>query len=257
MIGIKNLFFGVFLVSLLGGCTSVSQDKVEKVFQTNSANSMKQDYKELGKQLIYLKDRLDKRNPNAYNRTISNAIYTQINNLTNGVSLKFNNVKLNSYKEYLQIAFSKVDIQNRNDFLILGIYKEMYEAYDIRNGHQLTALTYNKQKLQNLYQNLQIVKWKLSTARNSKDEYLFLTWQNNWQIELEAALKQNQIHTYEDILNLRSIKDGHESLLSQSNASFEVILTSMISRVKISLETIGVEPVDVGIDTMKAMFIFL
>ncbi len=61
----------------------------------------------------------------------------------------------------------------------------------------------------------------------------------------------------EDILNLRSIKDGHESLLSQSNASFEVILTSMISRVKISLETIGVEPVDVGIDTMKAMFIFL
>lgn len=257
MIGIKNLFFGVFLVSLLGGCTSVSQDKVEKVFQTNSANSMKQDYKELGKQLIYLKDRLDKRNPNAYNRTISNAIYTQINNLTNGVSLKFNNVKLNSYKEYLQIAFSKVDIQNRNDFLILGIYKEMYEAYDIRNGHQLTALTYNKQKLQNLYQNLQIVKWKLSTARNSKDEYLFLTWQNNWQIELETALKQNQIHTYEDILNLRSIKDGHESLLSQSNASFEVILTSMISRVKISLETIGVEPVDVGIDTMKAMFIFL
>ncbi|MFA6789509.1 MAG: hypothetical protein WCR15_07485 [Arcobacteraceae bacterium] len=245
------------MVFLFAGCTSVSQDRVERVFQTNSANSMKKDYKELSKQLIVFKDKLDKRNPSAYNRTISNAIYTNMNNSTNGVTLKFNNVKLNSYKEYLQMAFSKIDIQNRNDFLVLGLYKEIYEAYDIRNGHQLTALTYNKQKLQNLYQNLQIVKWKLSTGRDAKDEYLFLTWQNNWQIELETALKQNQIHTYDDILNLRSIKEGHESLLSQSNASFEVILTSMISRVKTSLETIGVEPVDVGIEAVKTMFIFL
>jgi hypothetical protein len=245
------------MVSFFGGCTSVSQDRVERVFQTNSANSMKKDYKELSKQLIVFKDKLDKRNPNAYNRTISNAIYTNMNNSTNAVSLKFNNVKLNSYKEYLQMAFSKTEIQHRNDFLVLGLYKQIYEAYDIGNGHQLTALSYNKQKLQNLYQNLQIVKWKLSTARNAKDEYLFLTWQNNWQIELETALKQNQIHTYDDILNLRSLKEGQESLLSQSNASFEVTLTSMISRVKISLETIGVEPIDVGIDTMKVIFIFL
>lgn len=257
MKGIKNLFFGLFFMLLLMGCASVSPEKVEKVFQTDSANSMKQDYKELRKQLIFLKDRLDKRNPNAYNRTISNAIYTQINNLTNGVSLKFKNVKLNSYKEYLQMAFSKVNIQNRNDFLILGMYKEIYEAYDIKSGHQITALSYNKQKLQNLYQNLQIIKWKLSTAKNANDEYLFLTWQNNWQIELETALKQNKIKTYDDILNLKSIKEGHESLFSQSNPSFEVIISTMINRVKISLETIGVEPVDVGIDTLRAMFLFL
>lgn len=257
MQSIRNLFFGIFFVAFLSGCASVSQDKVEKVFQTNSANSMKQDFKELTKQLITLKDRLDKRNPNAYNRTISNAIYTHLSNGKNAVSLKFNNVKLNTYKEYLQMAFSKESIQYRNDFLILGMYKEIYEAYEIKSGHQLTALAYDKQKLQNLYQNLQIIKWKLNTAKSAKDEYLFLTWQNNWQIELETALKQNQIHTYEDILNLRSIKEGHESLFSQSNPSFEVILTSMISRVKTSLETIGVEPVDVGIDTLKAMFIFL
>jgi hypothetical protein len=199
---------------------------------------------------------LDKRNPNAYNRTISNSIYTNIGNLTNGVSLKFNHVPLNTYKDYLQIAFSKLNIQNRNDFLILGLYKEMYSAYDVKEGHQVTALSYDKKKLENLYQNLQIIKWKISNDKDANGEYLFLTWQNNWQIELERALKQNKIKTYEDIMNLHSIKDGHETLFSQSNTSFEVVLTSMISRVKRSLETVGGEPIDVGIEALT-IFIFL
>jgi hypothetical protein len=217
---------------------------------------MKQDYMELGKQLIVLKDKLDKRNPNAYNRSISNSIYTNMNNLTNNVRLKFNHVPLNTYKDYLQIAFSKLDVQNRNDFLILGIYKEIYDAYDVKEGHQITALTYDKKKIKNLYQNLQILKWKLSNDKNARGEYLYLTWQNNWQIELERALKQNQIQTYEDIMNLYSIKEGRESLFSQSNTSFEVVLTSMISRVKTSLETLGEEPIDIGIEAMT-IFIFL
>lgn len=253
---IKNICCALMLISLFSGCGTVQPERVEKIFQTNSANSMKKDYKDISKQLIVLKDKLDKRNPNAYNRTISNAIYTNINNLTNGVSLKFNQVPLNSYKDYLQIAFSKLDVQNRNDFLILGLYKEMYDAYDVKEGHQITALTYNKKKLQNLYQNLQIIKWKINNDKNANGEYLFLTWQNNWQIELEHALKQNQIQTYEDIMNLYSIKEGKESLFSQSNTSFEVVLTNMINRVKISLETVGGEPIDVGIEALS-IFIFL
>lgn len=254
---IKNVCLSVLLISLFSGCISATQERVEKLLQTNSANTMKKDYVEVTKELILLKDKLDKRNPSAYNKEIANEIYTQINNLTNTVDLKYETLPLNSYKDYLQIAFSKFDIKNRNDYLILGLYKEIYDAYDIQNGHQLTALTYDKDKLLNLYQNLQILKWKLSTARDAKDEYLYLTWQNNWQIELEKRLKQKEIKTYDDILNLKYIKEGKESLFSQSNTSFEVILTTMINRVKGSLETLGVEPVDVGLEVVKTVFIFL
>jgi len=251
-------FFGLIVFGLLfSGCISATQERVEKMLQTNSANSMKKDYTQITKELIVFKEKLDKRNPSAYDKDFSNQIYTEINNLTNTRNLAYENIQLHTYKEYLQIAFSKFEIKNRNDYLILGLYKEIYDAYDIQSGHQITALTYDKNKLQNLYQNLQILKWKLNTARDVKDEYLFLTWQNNWQIELEKRLKQKEIKTYDDILNLKYIKEGKETLFSQSNMSFEVLLSSMMYHVKNSLETLGVEPVDVGLEAVKTMFIFL
>lgn len=257
MLRIRNLCVFILFVLFFSGCISQTQNRVEKLLQTNSANSMKKDYTEVTKQLIVLKDKLDKRNPSAYDKEMANAIYTQINNLTNTINLTYGTLPLNSYKDYLQIAFSKFEIKNRNDYLIMGLYKEIFDAYDIQNGHQITALSYDHDKLQNLYQNLQILKWKLSTARDAKDEYMFLTWQNNWQIELEKRLKQKEIKTYDDILNLKYIKEGKESLFSQSNTSFEVILTTMINRVRGSLETLGVEPVDVGLEVVKTVFIFL
>jgi len=254
---IRNIGFIIVLISFFSGCISATQDRVEKLLQTNSANSMKKDYTGITKELIVLKDKLDKRNPNAYNKVVANQMYSELNNLTNTLFLSYEKTKLNSYKEYLQIAFSKFEIQNRNDYLILGLYKEVYDAYDIKNGHQVTALTYDKEKLQNLYQNLQILKWKLNHARDAKDEYLFLTWQNNWQIELEKRLKQKEIKSYDDLLNLKFIKEGKESLLSSSNSSFEVILTTMMNRVTNSLEILGVEPVDVSLDVLKTVFMFL
>jgi hypothetical protein len=257
VITVRNIFFGIVAVVLFSGCISATQERVEKMLQTNSANSMKKDYTQITKELIVFKDKLDKRNPSAFDKTVSNQMYTEINNLTNTLNLPYENIQLHTYKEYLQIAFSKFEIKNRNDYLILGLYKEIYDAYDIQSGHQITALTYDKNKLQNLYQNLQILKWKLSHAKDAKDEYLFLTWQNNWQIELEKRLKQKEIKTYEDILNLKYIKEGKETLFSQSNMSFEVLLSSMMYHVKNSLETLGVEPVDVGLEAVKTMFIFL
>ena len=257
MATIRNIGFIIVLISFFSGCISATQDRVEKLLQTNSANSMKKDYTGITKELIVLKDKLDKRNPNAYNKVVANQMYSELNNLTNTLFLSYEKTKLNSYKEYLQIAFSKFEIQNRIDYLILGLYKEVYDAYDIKNGHQVTALTYDKEKLQNLYQNLQILKWKLNHARDAKDEYLFLTWQNNWQIELEKRLKQKEIKSYDDLLNLKFIKEGKESLLSSSNSSFEVILTTMMNRVTNSLEILGVEPVDVSLDVLKTVFMFL
>jgi hypothetical protein len=230
---------------------------LERFLQTNAANSIKKDYVDITKQLLLFKEKLDLRNPKAYDKTLSPKLYSQIDNLTDEITLPFFNTPVNNYKEYLQIAFSKTNIQNRNDFLILGLYKHIYDAYDIAKGHQLTAFSYDEHKLQTLYQNLQILKWKITTNKDIDENYLFLTWQNNWQIELQKRLKNGENITFEDLQELKFIQEGKETLFSKSNSSFEILLTNMTNRVKSSLETLGVEPVDVGLDALKTMFIFL
>lgn len=246
----------VLLVSLFSGCVS-TQDRIESLLQTSAATVIKNDYKNIAQQLIVFKDKLDKRNPKSYDKELAPLMYTQINELENKINLKYGSNEIGSYKEYLQIAFSKTDIQNRDDYLILGMYKLMYDAYDIQDGHRVSAFSYNEEKLQRLFHNLQILKWKIKTAKDLKEEYLFLTWQNNWQIELEKRVRKGEKPTFEELQNLEYIKNNKESLFSSSNTSFEVILTQMIQHVKNSLETLGVEPVDMGIEAIKSVFIFL
>lgn len=257
MVLLKQIIFAGLFISLFSGCYSATQDRVEKLLQTDAANIIKNDYKSVVKQLVIFKEKLDKRNPKAYSKTNAPIIYTQLDNLQNTFNLKYANNDLVKYKEYLQIAFSKSEVEHRNDYLVLGLYKLIYDAYDIEEGHQITALSYDEEKLQRLYQNLQILKWKIKTDRDLNNDYLFLTWQNNWQIELEQKLKKGQEPTYEDLKNLKFIKDKKESLFSASNTSFEVLLTIMSQRVQNSLETMGVEPVDLGIEAVKSVFLFL
>lgn len=254
---LKQVFFLGLVVSLFTGCFSSTQDTVEKFLQTNSANIVKNDYKHVIKELIVFKEKLDKRNPQAYSKEHEQTIYAQMGNLKNDFNLKYGYINLVKYKEYLQIAFSKTDVENRNDYLILGLYKLIYDAYDIQDGHQITALTYDEEKLQRLYQNLQILKWKIKTARDLSNNYLFLTWQNNWQVELEKRIAHGEKLSYEQMQELKFIKEKKESLFSSSNTSFEVLLTVMSQRVENSLETMGVEPVDLGLDAVKSVFLFL
>lgn len=254
---LRNISLWVLMVAFFSGCFSSTQERVEKLLQTTAANSIKNDYQHIMKNVIIFKDKLDKRNPNAYNKTDSNTIYTQIDTLQNTFNLKYANNDLVKYKEYLQIAFSKANVEYRNDYLVLGLYKLVYDAYDIAQGHQLTAFGYDEEKLQKLYQNLQILKWKIKTARDLNNNYLFLTWQNNWQIELEKKIERGEKPSYEDLQNLHYIKTQKETLFSASNSSFEVLLSVMGLQVKNSLETMGVEPVDLGIETMKSIFLFL
>lgn len=257
MVLLKQIIFAGLVISLLGGCYSATQDRVEKLLQTDAANIIKNDYKSVVKQLVAFKDKLDKRNPKAYSKTNAPIIYTQLDNLQNTFNLKYANNDLVKYKEYLQIAFSKSEVENRNDYLVLGLYKLVYDAYDIGSGHQMTAFGYDENKLQRLYQNLQILKWKLKTARDLNNEYLFLTWQNNWQVELEKRVQRGEKLSYEELQNLEYIKNDKETLFSASNNSFEILLTVMAVRVKNTLETMGVEPTDLGIEAVKSIFLFL
>ncbi|AXH11658.1 hypothetical protein [Halarcobacter bivalviorum] len=252
--GFKSFLLIILFTLFFTGCMP-KQDDVKNVFQSDSANIIKRDYQKSQKLLISFKQKLDKRNPKAYDKALEQKIYDLIINSEKTLHLKYKNRILENYKDYLQLAFSKDFISARNDYLILGLYYSLYEAYDIKSGHKIIALEYEKEKLHKLHKNLQILKWKIKVDRDLNNEYLFLTWQNNWQIELEKKLNNNEEISYDDIKNLAFIKNGKENLLSRSNFTFEVILTQMIYNVENSLYALGEEPKKLALDAVFFLFI--
>ena len=102
-----------------------------------------------------------------------------------------------------------------------------------------------------------MIKWKIRTAKDTNDNFLFITWQNNWQIELHEKVKKGINPTWEVLENLPSIKNGKESLFDHSNPNFEILLNHMIAHVKNSARTIGDEPVDIGLNAMISLVLFL
>ncbi len=65
----------------------------------------------------------------------------------------------------------------------------IFDAYKMDEKHQFSAIEYDKEKMIKLYEYLQIVRWKIRTAKDDKENYLFNTWQNNWQLELAKKYK--------------------------------------------------------------------
>lgn len=254
MVNIVKIVFLTILLLSFSGCIP-KQDDVKEVFQTNAATIIKHDYKRILQHLKEFKTKLDSRNPSSYDKKISKKIYNLIDSSDKIFLLKYKNIVLDNYKDYLQLAFSKDDISARNDYLVLGLYYMVYEAYSLDNQHKLLAMQYNIQKLQNLYKNLHVIRWKIKVDRDLNDKYLFLTWQNNWQIELEKKYKEKSF-TSEDIKNLEYIKNKKETIYSHSNFSFEVLLTQMIDATANSIRALGDEPRDLGVSAFK-MFIFL
>ena len=51
--------------------------------------------------------------------------------------------------------------------------------------------------------------------------------------------------------------NDEDSILGYSNFSYEVLLTQMINRVEKSLDTLGIEPEEIALETLKGIFIFL
>lgn len=246
----------IFTMFIFTACLP-KQNDVENFFQSSDATNIKNDYKASLKLLLNLKEKLDKRNPNSYDKNLAPNIYRQISDLSTSVKLKYNKKDLASYKEYLQLAFSKTKIENRNDYLILGLYYLIYELYEIKDGHQITSYAYDSKKIQKLYHNLQIVKWKIKTAKDLDSNYLFLTWQNNWQVQVDKELKKGLLLNEINFENLEYIKNKKESVLSPSNFSFEVILTQTLNRTKNSLEILNVNITEMGLDAIKTIFLFL
>lgn len=244
----------------LSGCTTTTtpQEKMSEVLQSHGATTLNQDYKKIIEELITYKEKLDLRNPNSYSKGAQNYIIHEMRYSKNTIRMKYNGTYLKSYDDYLRIAFDKnSNVPDRNDFLILGLYKLIWESYKVKEGHQITTLSYDQKTFEKLYYYLEVIKWKIKTTKDINGNYLFLTWQNNWQVELQQKLKSGQTPTWEMINTLSSIQARKESIFDPSNFNFDILLSQIIFHVKNSAKIIGNEPVDIGIDAMISLVLFL
>lgn len=251
--GIKK-FRIIFLISLsilFQACT-FDKTNIKSVAQTNSANQIENYKNEILKSLINYKKKLDLRNPNAYNKEIQSSINHQIILNQNYINLIQNGKKLETYNEYFYYAFSKEKINNRNDLLIIGLYKLVFKAFSMDKDHQFSAVQYSQYDMLKLYEYLQVVRWKIRTAKDENGEYLFNTWQNNWQLELAKRYKGD----YNIINNLAYISQNKESIYDHSNFTFEIVLSKILTNVEHSLKKINIEPYEMGVSALKS-FIFI
>jgi len=243
-------FFIILVIFSLQGCSQTSFT-VRKIIATENAIQMEKNHKEITSLLIKYKQNLDKRNPKAFNKTWQKSI---LGNMYKQKNISLYDFKDN-YNKYLKRAFStKIDVKNRNDLLIVGLYKLLYSSYGIYNN-KYTALSYKMDNLKEFSRVLQIVKWQIKHKKDLNNNYLFLTWQNNWQIELFKKTKRKKPN-YNLIKNLVYIKNNKESVFDSSNMLFETILSKILYINNNSIKRLGGEPNELTIEAIK-IFVFL
>lgn len=252
-----KIILTLFLLLSFNGCIT-NQEKLSETLQSHGATLLHRDFKKIGEYLLVYKEKLDLRNPKAFSPKEKYTILHEIQNGQNGLRITYNDVKLHTYDDYLRVAFDPSPlITDRNDFLILGLHKLFYTTYEIEKGHRVTTLSYQQEAFKKLYYYLEVIKWKIRTAKDSNGNYLFVTWQNNWQMELNTLLKKDSSPSWSAINNLPSIRNRKETLFDPTNFNFEILLNHMIAHTKNSARVVGDEPIDIGIEAMVSVVLFL
>ena len=245
---VKTLLITFLLLSFNACSTKEDKSFVQSVFQTNGASAVREHTNFLMKSLLNYYEKLNKRNPSFYSKENFNAIKNSLEKSTNTIKLPLVD-KTNSYKDYLNIAFDKKYVKDRNDYLILGIYKMFYWAYDMQRSHTLTTIQYETDKIQEANKMMQIIQYKIQTSRDTDGNYLFLTWQRAWQVDALKKINNNQ--------NVDFNAYTKEQLLYKSNMSYQVISSKMIFTLQESLRYLGVEGTSLSAQAIKSVFMFL
>jgi len=248
---VTNTFLIIFLVLILSGCSTKDEDDfVKSIFQTNGATAVRAHKDKLKNLLLTYRTKLNKRNPNYYSKKYEKEIIDEIKHSTLNVSLELLKGETNTtYKDYLNIAFSSSSIKNRNDYLVMGIYKLLYWAYSIQREHTITTMQYDVEKLQEANKMMQVIQYRIQTAKDKNGNYLFITWQRPWQIEVTKDINKNKI------INLD--KYTKKQLLYHSNMSFQIISSSMILTLQETLAYLGAEVTNLSRSALKSFLIFL
>lgn len=243
-------FIWLIIITLFfNACSNSSNIKVSDLLQTENAKHIKNHHKDIISLLLEYKTKLDKRNPKNFDKALDPLLRKNIK--------EFNNINLYSkhhkdyknYAQYLNYAFSKERKINRNDYLIVGLYKMFFYAFKMKERHKVTALSYDIKIFQNIYKNLQVVLWKIKHNKDNRGDYLFLTWQNNWQVQLSQKLKVDPNYRL-NIVELSYLEQKKESLLDPSNSSYEIIISKMLLHLNQSIKLLGAEPEEVAFDAI-------
>lgn len=250
----KYLF--IVILFLFTGCSNI-QEKIKNTIQSENATHIRDNYKELTQLLLEYKVKLDKRNPKAFSKNLNQIFKENIRNNTDKMHLYIHSsIPLKQYQDYLNYAFDKnAQVKYRDDYLVIGIYKMFYKAFNMDSKYKLTALSYDVKELQKAYKNLQIIQWRIKFSKDKNNNFLFLTWQNNWQIELSKKLAHEKLESIK-LNELQYIKSKQESLLGPSNNSFEVITSKMLLYFENTLRSLDTEPEELSTTTiMSVLFI--
>ncbi len=250
--------FAFLLILFINGCATKDSSFVNRVFQTNGASLMQEYFVTLDKMLLQLGVKLKKRNGEIFSKDMLLYLKNDMRNSTDTISLPLvHTMNETSFKEYLKIAFSKDKIKDRGDYLLVGLYKMFYWSFEAKSFHKFSAMQYEGNKLQEAYEILQAIAWKIKVAKDKNDNFLYLTWQNNWQVELQKRLQRGEKLSVKLIKSLKYIKNKKESLLSSSNLSFEALFAKMLFIYERALKTVGVEPKSLGADALRSIFLML
>ncbi len=235
----------------ISGCSTKEDDSfVQSIFQTNGAAAVRMHTKILKESLLKYKVKLDKRNPSFYSKKDSLKINNEIKNSTDNLVLELlKNKSKATYKDYLNIAFSDSYVKNRNDYLIVGIYKLLYWAYTIERTHTITTMQYDVEKIQEANKMMQIIQYRIQKATDKDGNYLFITWQRPWQIEALKKINKDKVVDFNSYTK--------EQLLYHSNMNFQVISSSMIFTLQETLRYLGAEATNLSAQAIKSVFIFL
>ena len=229
------------------GC---SQKDVHAVFQSNGASIVREHTIVLQRLLLRYYDKLNKRNPRYTTKLESIPVVYDINNRTNNATLPLLNDKKDAtYKDYLNVAFSREHVKNRNDYLIAGIYKMFYWAYSIDRPHTVTTLQYESEKIQEANKMMQIIQYRVENEKDVHGNYLFLTWQRQWQIDVLKSIYTNKV------VDLNKYKK--EELIKSSNMNFRITSEGMIFTLQESLRYLGAESTNLGTAAISSVFMFL
>jgi hypothetical protein len=224
---------------------------VERSIQSNGATQIHDYLLDIDNLLNQLRVKLNKRNPSNFNPKFARSIELMLTRHDPALFID------NSYPtaiEFLEHALHQESTPDRNDLLIIGLYKLFEEHYQRNTGFIATAFHYDIQALKKIHRQLQVIFWKIKTAKDKNDRFLFLTWQNNWQIALHKRLVlEKRPFSTELFQTLPTIHTNEETLFDASNTSFTDIFAKILYIVEKTITIRGGEFEVLSAATLKRL----
>ena len=230
--------------------TSLTADGsfIKNLIKTNGEITIEGYLKDLDELIYQFYIKLNKRNPSNYNENAKENIKYALKNHT---FIHLNGYDNNPVK-ILQLSLQREQtITNRNDYLIIGLHNMIYKAF-LRDKFKITALSYKLKNIEKLYTNLQILFWQVGTYKDKNGNYLFLTWQKNWQLELQKKIKKGQ-SLQSAMIEILSSKNVEKSFLEPSNMSFSMIYAKIFYIMEKIIKACGGEPKEVSTTILKSI----